>query len=225
MSTDEELMERHLAGDRAAFRELFRRYAPVVLRLVRRNVSIEDAHDLVQLTFLHLHRGRKDFRRGARLRPWLCAIAINVRRQYLRAMKHRESVAPAPDMGEKLAAPPTSDVVGKVRAALAELSGDQQEVIVLHWVEGLSFREVADVVGASLSAVKVRAHRGYEVMRLSLNRDDDEKARACFCGTRRTGSRVRIAFRWGCSWQPYWSVCCASSIALRTGARARRSSP
>ena len=172
MSTDEELMDRYLAGDRAAFRELFRRYAPVVLRLVRRNVPTDEAHDLVQLTFLHLHRGRKDFRRGARLRPWLCTIAINVRRQYFRSLKNRELVAPTPDADTRVVAPPTSDVVGKVRAALAELSSDQQEVIVLHWVEGLSFREVADVVGASLSAVKVRAHRGYEVMRVSLNRNE-----------------------------------------------------
>ena len=177
MATDEELMDRYLAGDRAAFRELFHRYAPVVLRLVRRNVPTEEAHDLVQLTFLHLHRGRKDFRRGARLRPWLCTIAINVRRQYLRSMRNKETVAPTADVAATLSVSPTSDVVGKVRAALAELSSDQQEVIVLHWVEGLSFREVSQVVGASLSAVKVRAHRGYEVMRVSLNRDGDGRER------------------------------------------------
>jgi RNA polymerase sigma factor (sigma-70 family) len=177
MSTDEELMDRYLAGDREAFRELFRRYAPVVLRLVRRNVPTEEAHDLVQQTFLHLHRGRKDFRRGARLRPWLCTIAINVRRQYFRSMRNRESVAPTPDVAANVAVPQPSDVVGKVRAALAELSSDQQEVIVLHWVEGLSFREVAEVVGASLSAVKVRAHRGYEVMRASLNREGGQRMR------------------------------------------------
>jgi RNA polymerase sigma factor (sigma-70 family) len=175
MATDEELMERYVvAGDRAAFRELFRRYAPVVLRLVRQNVPTQEAHDLVQQTFLHLHRGRNDFRRGAPLRPWLCTIAINVRRQYLRSIRNRESVSPIPDVADSIPAAATSDVVGKVRAALSELSSDQQQVIVLHWVEGLSFREVADVVGASLGAVKVRAHRGYEVLRVSLNRNNDD---------------------------------------------------
>src|SRR5450432_4495038 len=104
MSTDEELMDRYLAGDREAFRELFRRYAPVVLRLVRRNVPTDEAHDLVQLTFLHLHRGRKDFRRGARLRPWLCTIAINVRRQYFRSLKNRELVALTPDADARVVA-------------------------------------------------------------------------------------------------------------------------
>ena len=124
MSTDEELMERYLAGDRAAFRELFRRYAPVVLRLVRRNVPTEEAHDLVQQTFLHLHRGRKDFRRGARLRPWLCTIAINVRRQYLRSMRHRESVAPTPDVAATLATTlhlAVEQIADRVTAKLATL--------------------------------------------------------------------------------------------------------
>ena len=48
---------------------------------------------------------------------------------------------------------------------------DQAEVIALHWLDGLSFPEVAEVVGATLSAVKVRAHRGYAAMRAYLDRD------------------------------------------------------
>ncbi|HVU03286.1 MAG TPA: RNA polymerase sigma factor [Polyangiaceae bacterium] len=168
MPTDEELMAKYLAGDREAFRELFRRYAPVVLRLVRRNVPPVDAHDLVQLTFLHLHRGRKDFRTDARLRPWLCTIAINVRRQYLRSMRAKPATPTSPEEQARVPAPGVSDVVGRVRAALAELPADQQEVIMLHWMEGLSFLEVSEVVGASLSAVKVRAHRGYEILREHL---------------------------------------------------------
>ena len=52
-----------------------------------------------------------------------------------------------------------------MRKALAKLPENQAEVIVLHWFGGLSFPEVAEAVGASLSAVKVRAHRGYERLR------------------------------------------------------------
>ncbi len=55
-----------------------------------------------------------------------------------------------------------------LRKALATLSDGQREVIELHWFEGFSFPEVAQIVGASLSAVKVRAHRGYKVLKAEL---------------------------------------------------------
>ena len=64
-----------------------------------------------------------------------------------------------------------SDAAQQVKAVLAELPADQREVIVLHWLEGLPFTEVALVVGASLSAVKVRAHRGYVSIRRVFGQD------------------------------------------------------
>lgn len=174
MPSDEELMTRYVAGDRAAFRELFHRYAPVVLRLVRRGLHEHEALDLVQQTFLLLHRARHDFDQGSRLRPWLCTIAINTRRQYWRdTLRHKRADAELDP--ERLVAPapaPNGDVVGRVRAAIALLPTEQREVIVLHWMEGLSYQEISQVVGASLSAVKVRAHRGYQVMRRSLRPGD-----------------------------------------------------
>ncbi|HEX7479053.1 MAG TPA: sigma-70 family RNA polymerase sigma factor [Polyangiales bacterium] len=176
MSTDEELMEAYVAGDRAAFRELFRRYAPVVMRLVSRGLGPDEARDLVQQTFLLLHRARHDFRAGSGLRPWLCTIAINARRQFLRdTLRHRALdgalSSASPGLHEREAV--TCEVPERVHAALAGLPAEQREVIVLHWMQGLSFAEVARVVGASLSAVKVRAHRGYRGMRRSLQPGDE----------------------------------------------------
>ncbi len=60
----------------------------------------------------------------------------------------------------------------QVRQALARLPESQRAVIQLHWFDGLSMSEVADVVGASVSAVKVRAHRGYKVLRAALEATD-----------------------------------------------------
>jgi DNA-directed RNA polymerase specialized sigma24 family protein len=54
---------------------------------------------------------------------------------------------------------------------LGDLPADQREVIELHWFDGLEFPEVAQVVGASVSAVKVRAHRGYVRLRQALGDD------------------------------------------------------
>ena len=64
-----------------------------------------------------------------------------------------------------------SDAASTLKAALQQIPPDQAEVIALHWLDGLSFPEVAEVVGATLSAVKVRAHRGYAAMRAYLDRD------------------------------------------------------
>jgi RNA polymerase sigma-70 factor (ECF subfamily) len=165
---DERLMGRYIDGDRGAFSELFRRFAPRLHGWFLRTTGSEPlAQDMVQQTFLHVHRARHDFARGAPVRPWVFAIAANVRRQHHRtrqrkpetfwdADRHREpSVGPGVSTGQDRA----------VRAALEELSEAAREVVVLHWYEGMSFPEIASVVGASHSAVKVRAHRAYKQLR------------------------------------------------------------
>ena len=132
----------------------------------------EDVNDLVQQTFLQLHRARRDFRVGAPLRPWLYTIAMNLRREYWRKAG-RSRIAPVELQEHMIPSTEQPDLIGKedaqrVRAALAELPDGQREVIELHWLDGLPFPEVAVIVGASLSAVKVRAHRGYKVLRRRL---------------------------------------------------------
>ena len=173
MRTDEELMAAYIAGDSAAFRELFDRHSPILLRVMRHQLRRpEDARDLVQQTFLQLHRSRNDFREGAQLRPWLFTIAMNLKREYFRRagrrpespldLDGRTDPAVAPRGHEQLEA---SDELG---FALAELPEEQREVITLHWLAGVPLPDVAQMVGASLSAVKVRAHRGYAAMRRAL---------------------------------------------------------
>ena len=172
--SDEELMVRYQAGDTEAFQELYRRYAPRLTGLMRRSLfRKEEAADLVQQTFLHLHRARNDFRTDSKLRPWLFTIALNLKRKHFRTVARR----PTSELGEidpvgSETAPTTPlerlEDQAAVRAALAELPAGTREVIELHWLEGMPFAEVAKTVGASLSAVKVRAHRGYKRLRESL---------------------------------------------------------
>lgn len=172
-ASDEELMAAYVGGDRSAFAELFRRYAPRLQRLMQRDLGgAEDAHDLVQQTFLQLHRARRDFRPGAKLRPWLFTIALNLKRQHFRRLGRRPETSLSDEEGQEPAARGADPEarVGDVqlRAALLRLPEAQREVIVLHWFEGLSFREIAQAVGASQPAVKVRAHRGYNRLRKTM---------------------------------------------------------
>ena len=170
---DEELMRRYKAGDREAFRLLFERYAPRLYGLLRRRCRRdEDAHDLVQQTFLQLHRARHDFRADARLRPWLYTIALNLYRDAARYTGRRPEflVEELPTQREE---PDVMrrDAARRVRQAVAALPQSQREVVELHWFEEMSFGEVAEVLGISRSAAKVRAHRAYKVLRDALEGD------------------------------------------------------
>lgn len=173
-------MASYVAGDAAAFRTLFDRYAAVLYRLVRRRLGSDDeARDVVQQTLLHLHRARNDFRSDSRLRPWLFTIALNLVREHHRRRGRRREQAMEPDV-LAAAAPVDSGAVSeeqleqaaRVRAALATLPAAQREVIELHWFEQSPYEEIARVVGASVAAVRVRAHRGYERLRKILPRDE-----------------------------------------------------
>lgn len=176
--TDEELMAAYVGGDATAFRRLFARHAPTLLRVMRQNLGSEaDAQDVVQNTFLNLHRARADYRAGARLKPWLYTIAYNLMRDLYRRRRRRPEDPVEPhtqdrhDATGKAATPPAPDARlqhAGLHAALRGLPDNQREVIVLHWFEGFSFPEIADIVGAKVSAVKVRAHRGYKRLRAQL---------------------------------------------------------
>lgn len=166
-------MSAYVSGDAAAFRSLFERYAPLLLRAMLRELFVrEEANDLVQQTFLQLHRARRDFDPGQKLKPWVFTIAMNLKREYFRRKKRRpERSLDAESVPEPAVAARGAEQVEARRTlskALADLPADQREVIELHWFDGLEFPEVAEVVGASVSAVKVRAHRGYVRLRLAL---------------------------------------------------------
>ena len=172
MSSDEELMQSYVRGDTAAFHELFCRYGPLLLRLMRRDlVSPAEADDLVQQTFLQVHRARRDFDSSRSLKPWIYTIALNVKREYLRARRRRptQSLEAGEEPGVEAVDPELEDRARAMRKVLSALPPQQREVIELHWFEGLSFQEVAQTLGISTTAAKVRAHRAYTRLRESLS--------------------------------------------------------
>jgi RNA polymerase sigma-70 factor (ECF subfamily) len=172
--SDEALLAAHVAGDEAAFRVLFDRHAPALMRAVGRRVpSEDDARDVVQQTFLNVHRARRDFQTDRRFRPWLYAIAMNMVREHFRKRYRRnEWSLDESDRSFNAVDPrrPYDDyeVARTVRAGLGALRENQREVIELRWFEDLSYEEISKRVGASVAAVRVRAHRGYERLRGEL---------------------------------------------------------
>lgn len=175
--SDEALMKRFVEGDADAFRILFERYHPLLLRVMRRRgASATEASDYVQQTFLQLYRARYDYREDRRLKPYIMTIALNVHRGEMRRRgRHPEEAVhvaePTEPMDDREAVDPVErqQEAARLRAALAKLPSTQREVIEMHWFQELPFSEIAEVVGASLSAVKVRASRGYGRLRELLD--------------------------------------------------------
>jgi RNA polymerase sigma factor (sigma-70 family) len=163
------LMERFIGGETEAFDALFSRHASRVRAYLRRMVGPAAADDLTQAAFLSVIRSKERFQRGARFRSWLYAIAGNAARDQLRRERF-EQLAEDGELPEQVseAALPDPALNRAVQGALARLPLAQREAIVLHRFEGLSFGEIAEVLGLSESAVKVRAHRGYVQLRSLL---------------------------------------------------------
>jgi RNA polymerase sigma factor (sigma-70 family) len=166
--SDEGLMQRFIDGDAGAFDVLFERYgAPLhgyLWRLLGDRALVDD---LTQTTFLSLVRARGRFRPGARFRPWLYAIATNAARDHLRRTHERLTATgelPA-DAASEEAPEPDAPLDAAVQRALAQLPESWRTVVVMHRFEELPFAEIAEVLGTTEGAVKVRAHRGYERLR------------------------------------------------------------
>jgi RNA polymerase sigma-70 factor (ECF subfamily) len=164
------LMVAYQAGDERAFERLFAELAGPVgafLRSLTRNVSRAD--DLLQETFFHVHRARQTYDPGRSAKAWVYAIAHNVFLMSCRSERRRgrhEELAqdelpdlPVPAEAEALA---TKDAV---RKALARLSVDRREAVILHHVQGLSFQEVGAVLGITTMAAKLRSHRAMGELR------------------------------------------------------------
>lgn len=167
-------MEAYVAGDAEAFQRLFRALAPSVHAFFARTVRHGAvAEDLLQTTFLKVHRARGSWRRGERLRPWVFTIAARVRTDWLRRSGREEEVDDEVLPDAEAQGDPASVVLARerserVRAALESLSGPQRVVVHLHRFEELSFAEIGKVLGISESAAKLRAFRAYAELRRLL---------------------------------------------------------
>ncbi|HEY6911694.1 MAG TPA: RNA polymerase sigma factor [Myxococcales bacterium] len=171
---DEDLMSAWVAGDARAFERLFARLAPRVHGFFLRSFRDRGvADDLLQVTFMKVHRARSQYRSGLPLAPWLFAIAARVRLDELRRRLRmpedadEEALARAEEQAPR-DPPPDPDVKDAVRAALQALPESQRAVIHLHRYEGMTFAEIAQVLGTTPGAVKLRAFRGYETLREQL---------------------------------------------------------
>ena len=180
-STDEELVARLIGGDSESFNELILRWERPIYALAYRTIGREeDARDVCQETFLRAFRALPGFRGQAKFSSWLYRIALNLCRDWMRRERRARLVQPPEDvdlMELAVAAEPSEsieelvsrkDQARVVERAMAILSEEQRTAIVLKEYHGLTFQEIADVVGCPLSTVKTRLYQGLTVLRREL---------------------------------------------------------
>jgi RNA polymerase sigma-70 factor, ECF subfamily len=172
-------MDRYASGDSQAFTPLHQALYPRLLAyLARMSGSSVTASDLVQETFLRMHRARATFAVGGAVVPWAYAIARNVGLDHARSARLRETERLPSDPGAELidrggadaeSAAIAAQAAQVVEAVLARLPVQQRDAFILLRYEGLSVQDAAAVLGATTTAVKLRAFRAYEALRAALD--------------------------------------------------------
>ena len=180
-STDEELVARSMGGDLESFNQLVLRWERPIYALAYRVIGREeDARDVAQETFLRAFRALSGFKGQAKFSSWLYRIALNLCRDWIRR-ERRTPVAQAPEgvdlielAAETAPSETVEDLVSRkelgraVAKALSTLPEEQRTAIILKEYHGLTFQEIADLLGCPLSTVKTRLYQGLSVVRRHL---------------------------------------------------------
>lgn len=159
--TDAELIRLATGGDSEAFTELVRRYRDAVYGYCYyRTGNFEDARDLSQEVFILAYRKCAQVREAEKIGGWLHKIAINLCNRWLeqrRELSLEEIHLPEPAS--------ESPKVTFVREALSSLPDNERLAVVMHYVNGLSYGEIAGFLETSVGAVKGRLYRGREMLK------------------------------------------------------------
>lgn len=187
-AADSDLVARCLAGDTLAFAALIDRHRGRLERLLR--VLVGDAalrDDVWQETLLRAYFHLDQLRDPARFAAWLCTIAANQARTQRNttgkttlaweelsdrapnALRFAIDVTLSPE--ERMI---QNELASRVRQAITDLPPAEQEAVLLVYLEGMSHKEVAAELGATLSAVKVRVHRGRRRLQVALQGEVDQ---------------------------------------------------
>lgn len=164
-------MHRYQAGEEAAFTELYRLTSPAIDRYLRRWVDPVKAGDLLQETYLQVHRARRTYRPELPFRPWLYAIARHVAQQSLRTHARRTAREVQPDESfdvEVSSGESRLAARDELEKALDKLPAEQREAVWLAEVEGLTSAEISRLTGATEGAIRVRLHRANRKLRTWL---------------------------------------------------------
>lgn len=181
---DRQLVERARLGDKRAFELLVEKYQRRLLRLLSRMVRDQDeVDDIAQETFIKAYRALPNFRGDAAFYTWLYRIGVNTAKNYLATRKRAMPTISDQAMGEddepdeRLAAQdistPESELLSKqvaiaVNQVVEALPEELRTAITLREMEGLSYEEIAELMGCPIGTVRSRIFRAREAIAAKL---------------------------------------------------------
>ena len=170
--SDSDLGARARAGDRHAFGEIYRRYAPFVHGVLVAHAPLRDVNDLVQDVFVLALRSIESLEDPERLGPWLSTIARNrARDRHKRGARERsEDAMLEPESRETIDTEGDEDLAHGILESIRGLPESYRETLVLRLVEGLSGSEIATRTGLTHGSVRVNLFRGMNLLRERLER-------------------------------------------------------
>ena len=174
---ESELIRCAARGDKRAFNAIYKKFAPRVYGVVYGIVMHhETALDITQLTFVRVWRALPRFKHGSPFFPWIYAIARN---RALTEVAKRKNRPCALELDERIAGEAEThdrDVELKedIGRALAKLSPEHREIIILRHFQSLSYQEIADSFGCPVGTVMSRLHNARKAMKALLKGWEDD---------------------------------------------------
>mgnify|MGYP001568028061 CR=1 FL=1 len=171
---DTQLVLRAVQRDQDAFGELYDRHVVRVYRHLYYMVGRQpEAEDLTAQTFLKAWEAIERYQvRGAPFVSWLLRIAHNLGVSYLRSKREtsqvHEGIVDNKSRRDPEAALQQTVEEEMVREAILRLREEQRQVIILRFIEDLDYREVAEIIGKSVAAIRVIQHRALNAMRKQM---------------------------------------------------------
>jgi RNA polymerase sigma-70 factor, ECF subfamily len=177
--TEEEIIVRILNGDRQAYALIVDGYKVLIYNLAfRMTGNYQDADDLTQETFIKAYNNLWRFDRKRRFFSWLYTISLNCIRNHLKKNKndrflehpekkqYTDNEQQSPEA--RIIAAQESDAID---FALSALDNQLRALLIMKYSQNLSFEEIAEITGKSLSAVKMRIYRGLERLKVLMTED------------------------------------------------------
>ena len=159
------------AGSRAAFRQLYDGYGPMVHAILLARAPATDVDDLVQEVFVVAWRRMGELRDAAAFGSWVASIA---RRRAIDAHRRRRPTEPLTDQHFRTSTLATADALA-ILQVIRKLPDAYREPLVMRFVQGMTGPEIAMRTGMTAGSVRVNLHRGVQLLRTRLA--DDEGSR------------------------------------------------
>ncbi len=183
--TDEDLVAAYISGEEGAFSKLVERHLKTVYSFVIRFVGdAQEAEDIAQETFLKAWKSLKQYKvESSKFKTWILRIARNTAIDYLRKRKNIPFSEFETEDGQNIlveTVPDTAELpdllfakledTATLSKAVAKLSPEAREVLLLHYTNGLTFLEIGEILGQPQNTVKSRHHRALLNLRTILER-------------------------------------------------------